>query len=77
MPRKLRLTALQRNILWTLEEAGEETLATVVATLLPDNLEVFHRDVQSLIRLGLVCWSGPSDRPKLVLTAEGRRRLTT
>lgn len=31
--RKLQLTPLQNQILWILEEAGEESQATVVATL--------------------------------------------
>jgi hypothetical protein len=76
MPRKARLTPQQRNILWALEEAGEETLATVMATLRPGDLTVFHRDVQALVRLGRVNFSGPHDKPNLVLTAEGRRTLT-
>ena len=41
MARKLRLTPLQRDLLWTLEEAGEETLSTILVTLHPSDRDAF------------------------------------
>jgi hypothetical protein len=35
MPRRLKISPLQRDIMMTLEEAGAETVGTVIATLAP------------------------------------------
>jgi hypothetical protein len=35
MPRRLKLSPLQRDIVMMLEEAGSETVGTVIATLKP------------------------------------------
>lgn len=75
MPRKLRLTPLQRDILWLLEEAGEETLATTYTSLSPLDPENLDVAIVSLIRLGFVIRTEES-RPRLLLTNEGRRALT-
>jgi hypothetical protein len=76
MPRKTRLTPLQRDVLRALEEAGEETLGTVIATVRPAYLKTFHREVQTLVRFGYVCLTGPHDNPNVTLTAAGQRALT-
>ena len=41
MPRRLKLSPLQRDILMILEEAGAETVATVIATLNPSDQSEF------------------------------------
>jgi hypothetical protein len=76
--RKLRLTPMQRDILWMLEEAGEENMPCIRTTLHNrDELE-FERQVDGLQRLGFVYrWlESGSELPSLVLTSEGRSALT-
>lgn len=76
--RKLRLTSMQRDILWMLEEAGEEELSCVRATLgHPDEAD-FERQVGALERIGLIARSVERgfNLPCLVLTPDGRTALT-
>ena len=41
MPRRLKLSPLQRDIVMMLEEAGAETVGTVIATLKPSDDDEF------------------------------------
>ena len=72
MPRRLKLTLLQRDILVMLEEAGSETVGTVIATLKPAEAD-FAVQVDQLEKLGLIFKEGN----ELVLTREGRIALVT
>src|SRR4051812_44271303 len=75
--RKLRITLMQLDILCMLEEAGEENIPCIRATLgYPDEVE-FGQQVDTLERIGLIGRSMErvSDLPSLVLTPEGRRAL--
>ena len=64
---KLRLSSQQRELLFVLEEAGDETLGCVLNTLgvPPDeNLSVsfaFRGDLSGLLRLKFVRWSPTSE----------------
>ena len=73
MPKRLRLSPLQRDIMWTLEEAGAETVGTIVATLKITDRDDFNAQVNSLVTLGLVR-KGESN---LVLTERGKIALRT
>ncbi|MFO0889220.1 MAG: hypothetical protein U0790_08780 [Isosphaeraceae bacterium] len=76
--RRLKLTPLQRDILWMLEEAGEEEMSCIRSTIVtPDETE-FIRQIGALERLGLVSQSiAPhTNLPSLILTPEGRHALT-
>ncbi len=81
MPRRLKLSPLQRDIMVILEEAGAETIGTVIATIKPSDEDEFARDVNRLEQLGLVrrtetgCASGKL-RTDLVLTEQGKNSLT-
>jgi predicted transcriptional regulator len=72
VPRRLKLSPLQRDILMMLEEAGAETLGTVIATLKPAP-DVFTPQVDELMSLGLVRKNGDN----LLLTEQGKIALTT
>ena len=72
MPRRLKLTPLQRDVLVMLEEAGAETVGTVVAALKPTERD-FAEQVDQLAKLGLI----RSEGKRLVLTNEGRAALVT
>lgn len=72
MPRRLKLTTLQRDVLVMLEEAGSETVGTVLATLKPSESD-FAEQVDQLAMLGLIRKQGNS----LVLTKEGTIALFT
>jgi predicted transcriptional regulator len=72
MPRRLKLSPLQRDILVMLEEAGAETVVTVIATLKPPSDE-FTAQVDQLVSLGLI----RKDCDNLVLTEKGKVALTT
>jgi DNA-binding MarR family transcriptional regulator len=79
MPRKVRLTPLQRDILWLLKEAGEETVVTVIASLRPLDRQAFDRAVEGLVRLAYIT---RSEWPKelggsLLLIKAGERALTS
>ena len=79
MPRKIRLTPLQSNIIWLLEEAGEENIDTLVAMVKPPDREALARAVKGLVELGYVA-SLEETRDlggSLLLTTRGRRALTT
>jgi predicted transcriptional regulator len=71
MPRRLKLSPLQRDILMMLEEAGSETVGTIIATLKPSRDE-FTAQVDPLVSLGLIRKDGDS----LVLTEKGEIALT-
>jgi predicted transcriptional regulator len=73
MPRRLKLSPLQRNIVMMLEEAGAETVGTVIATLKPSNQGQFAAQVGGLVTLGLV----RKEENILVLTEQGRIALRT
>jgi hypothetical protein len=90
MSRKVRLTSLQGDILWLLEEAGAEEIATLVATLrngkawpvqstLPGLYQqTFDESVRGLVQLGYVVrLNTPKDSGgSLVVTVAGQRALT-
>jgi len=73
MPRRLKLSPLQRNIVMMLEEAGAETVGTVIATLKPSDHSEFAVQVDGLVTLGLI----RKDQNNLVLTEQGRVALRT
>ena len=72
--RKIELTPLQNSIIWILEEAGEESLETIRATLFlrSDNGEVLQTALNGLQKLGFVSVMGSS----VVLTPNGYAALT-
>ena len=73
MARRLKISPLQRDIMVTLEEAGAETVGTVVATLKPQNQSDFSAQVDELIALGLI----RREESTLVLTERGKTALRT
>lgn len=73
MPRRVTLSPLQRDILTMLEEAGGETVGTVVATLRPSDQREFAAQVNGLVTLGLI-WK---EENNLVLSEQGRIALRT
>jgi len=77
MPRRLKLSQLQRDIMWTLREAGGETVGTVTATVKPLVQIEFDRAVDELIKLGLVKMESSThhDKAELVLTETGIEAL--
>jgi hypothetical protein len=56
-----------------LDEAGAETVGTVIATLKPSDLGEFAVQVDGLVKLGLV----RKEADELVLTEQGRKALIT
>ena len=80
MPRRLKLSPLQRDITWMLEEAGAERIDAMIATLKPSNEAEFFRNIDGLVELGLVreeeSASAGRKENKLVLTERGRKALT-
>ena len=72
MPRRLKLSHLQRDILMMLEEAGAETVGTVVATLKPSHGE-FTAQVDQLVTLSFI----RRDGDRIVLTEQGKSALTS
>src|SRR5579862_6629452 len=54
MPRRLKLSPLQRDIVMMLEEDGAETVGTVIAKLKPSYQNEFAAQVERLVTLGLV-----------------------
>ena len=72
VPRRLKLTPFQRDVLVVLEEAGSETVGTILATLQPAESD-FAGEVDALAILGLIRKGGDL----LILTREGRRALVT
>ena len=78
MPRKLKLTPAERDILWLLEEAGAETFHTLVAMLLQYSRQELLGATAHLGRLGLV--SAPdqiASRSDILLTDSGETALTS
>ena len=73
MSRRLGLSPLQRDIMLLLEEAGAETVGTIVATLKITDQEDFSAQINSLVTLGLV----RREEPNLVLTERGKVALRT
>ena len=79
MPRRLKLSPLQRDIIMTLEEAGAETIGTVISTVRPSDESEFSQNLDGLIKLGLVRkeeGKKPNGELKtdLVLTGQGKER---
>jgi predicted transcriptional regulator len=62
---------LQRDIVMMLEEAGAETIGTIIATLKPSDQDEFDAQVNGLATLGLI----RKEENNLVLTEEGRMAL--
>lgn len=63
MPRRLKLSPLQRDIMMMLEEAGAETVGTVIATLKLSDRSEFDWQVNGLVTLGLIrkeCYGRPA-----------------
>ncbi len=54
MPRRLKLSPMQRDIMFAIEEAGSETTVAVMATVQPADPEIFHAEVSGLIKMGLI-----------------------
>jgi DNA-binding MarR family transcriptional regulator len=79
MRRRIKLSPLQRDIMWILHEAGAETVGTVVATVNPLEQTEFDRAVDGLIKLDLVRMETSSvtrhGKPELVLTETGIEAL--
>ena len=73
MPRRVKLSPLQRDIVMMLEEAGAETVGTVIATLKPSDQNKFAAQVDGLVTLGLI----RKEENELVLTEQGRVALRT
>lgn len=73
MPRRLKLSSLQRDILMMLEEAGAETVGTIVATLKPSDQREFLAELDGLLALGLT----RKDENSILLTELGRIALRT
>jgi hypothetical protein len=74
MRRRLKLSRLQRDIMWTLQEAGGETIGTVIETVKPLAQIEFDQAVEELIKLGFVKIEGSTihhGKAELVLTASG------
>ena len=71
MPRRLKISPLQRDIMVMLEEAGAETVGTVFATLKPPLQSDFKVQVDELIALGLI----RREKSSLVLTEQGKTAL--
>ena len=75
MPRRLKLSPLQRGIVWTLEEAGTETVECVIATVGPSDRYQFEREVDELKQMGLVAIESSEHGAELVLTEKGYEAL--
>jgi hypothetical protein len=67
---------MQRDILWMLEEGGEENPPCIRATLEITDQAEFGRQVDILRRLGSVEEAVEGELPSLVLTVAGRVALT-
>jgi predicted transcriptional regulator len=64
---------MQRDIMLLLEEAGVETVGTVLATLKISDQDDFRIQINGLVTLGLV----RKEEPNLVLTERGKVALRT
>jgi hypothetical protein len=56
-PRNLSLSAVQRQVLWMLQEAHEETLPTVVATLRAHFSDLTAEEVRAKAIEAVTTWS--------------------
>jgi DNA-binding MarR family transcriptional regulator len=72
---RLKLSPLQRDIMWALQEAGGETIGTVIATVKPLDQIAFDRAVDSLIKLSLIRVESSNGKAELVLTETGLEAL--
>jgi hypothetical protein len=72
--RKTKLTPMERDILWMLEEAGEEKLRCIRATLKCSEDELSHA-VAGLKAIGFVVDSVGTGLPGICLTDFGRAGL--
>jgi len=63
----------ERDIVMMLEEAGAETVGTVIATMKPSDQGEFAAQVDGLVGLGLM----RKEKNNLVLTEQGRIALRT
>ena len=75
MPRRLKLSPLQRDIMVTLQEAGAETISTVIATVRHSDPGEFSRSVDGLVSLGLIRREEFAGTVELVLTERGKVAL--
>jgi hypothetical protein len=72
--KKIKLSPQQNRIMWVFEEAGVETMGTVVATLRAEGVfteSAFEEDLAGLVRLGYVRQEADS----LILTKAGYAAL--
>ena len=74
--RKLRLSPIQRDILWMLEEAGKENLLCIRETLHYAESEL-NAAVLDLKRLGFVIDDVEGSLPALSLTKAGLTAIRT
>ena len=75
-PRKLSLSPTQNAIIWLLEEAGEEDMRTIKASVKVGEEEL-AREIAALERIQFVQSTVVKGWPALLLTAKGRTALTT
>lgn len=80
MPRRLKLSPLQREIMAALEEAGAETIGTAIATVKAPSLDEFNGQVDGLLKLLFIrkeesVAHGGVAKINLVLTEQGKAAL--
>lgn len=76
MQRRLKLSPLQRDVMVTLEEAGAETIGTLIATIRPDDVRALNHEIDGLIKLGLVRKEETTGTTtEIVLTEQGKAAL--
>ena len=71
MPRRLKLSPMQRDIMLSIEEAGSEPVGTVFATVKPSSMASFSEELEGLVIRGLV----EKGSEELVITADGIEAL--
>lgn len=60
----------------TLEEAGAETIGTLIATIRPDDVRALNHEIDGLIKLGLVRKEETTGTTtEIVLTEQGKAAL--
>jgi hypothetical protein len=74
-PRKLALSPTQNAIVWLLEEAGEEDMRTIKASVKAGDEEL-AREIAALERIQFVQSTVVDGWPALLLTAQGRAALS-
>ncbi len=75
MARKVRLTPLQRDITWAMEEAGALELESMKATVQAQSPEAFEAAMAGLIKLGYIKLTHRNGEPTVELTSAGARAL--